>query len=392
MFAVAPNVSGAWSRRRFLRNAAVSSGLLALAVDTAPVRAAASPVILVWRPWYNFPNGTGSTAIALMHKGIEPWLAKNPGVRVTVSTMGYQGATIAALLAGTGPDVFADWVLGPYVEGNLLMDVAPYVRRDNVNLDIFPSGEMAYFSEIASFASPGALYTMPSYIHTDVYAVNEGLLDQIGLKYPQPEWTYLDWTHMWEAAAVRSATPSKNRYGGSLFWSGYDSSGGNPAPCYLHGFGGGYVDPANPLRSTLDSPGSLQCLEWVYSLIDSNAVGFNDIAAGNIVSCPRGTAGGLPYAAETYPQLGLKWNLYPSPTFPKGRFIFGPTDFYAVAAGTKYPEQAWSLMKYLCTQSYWQLWMVKIALNGPNPHHYPHLDPRVLWWRQPPRCCAPQPL
>ena len=26
------------------------------------------------------------------------------------------------------------------------------------------------------------------------------------------------------------------------------------------------------------------------------------------------------------------------------------------------------------------------------PHRYPHLDPRVLWWRQAPRCCDPQPL
>ena len=45
----------------------------------------------------------------------------------------------------------------------------------------------------------------------------------------------------------------------------------------------------------------------------------------------------------------------------------------------------------LCWPALWNF-VVKIALNGPNPHHYPHLDPRVLWWRQPPRCCAPQPL
>jgi ABC-type glycerol-3-phosphate transport system substrate-binding protein len=359
-----------WTRRRALGwgvGLTVAGSVVGGVMGAAPVAAAAAPITLVWRPWYNFPNGTGQAALALMQQGISPWLAKHPGVKVEITTLGYQGATIAAMLSGTGPDVFEDWVLPPYIENNLVYNIYPYIQQDNVNLSIFPSGEMTYFFDAAHFAPGGGsgLYCLPAYIHTLAMAVNEGILDQMGLTYPEPDWTWEQWTHLWTATTIRSKDPTKQRYGGNLYWSGYDYYGGNnPAPFYLKGFGGGYVDPNDATRSFIDQPGSIQCLEWAFNLMNEGVLGSGTFHTGHQVSTPRGTAGGLPYSASAW--QSVKWNFYAMPVWPKGRYTFAASDFYAIYAGTKRPDIAWSFLKFLCVDTAWQSFMMRLALNGPN--------------------------
>jgi ABC-type glycerol-3-phosphate transport system substrate-binding protein len=358
------------TRRGALRwgvGAAVAGSLVGSLTTALPVKAAAAPITLVWRPWYNFPNGTGQAALTLMQHGIQPWLAKNPGVKVEITTLGYQGATIAAMLAGTGPDVFEDWVLPPYIENNLVYNFYPFVQQDNVNLNIFPSGEMQYFFDAARFApgGHGGLYCLPAYIHTLAMAVNEGILDEMGLTYPEPDWTWEQWTHLWTTTTIRSKDPTKQRYGGNLYWSGYDYYGGNnPAPFYMKGFGGGYVDPNDATRSYIDQPGSIQCLEWAFNLMNEGVLGYGTFHTGHQVSAPRGTAGGLPYSAQAW--QSVKWNFYAMPVWPKGRYTFAASDFYAISAATKRPDIAWSFLKFLCVDTAWQAFMMRLALNGPN--------------------------
>ena len=346
--------------------ATVAGALVGTMATALPVQAAAAPITLVWRPWYNFPNGTGPAAISLMQRGLEPWLAKNPGVKVDITTLGYQGATVAAMLAGDGPDVFEDWVLPPYIENNLVYNIQPLVEQDNVNLSIFPSGEMGYFADAGRFAPGGGagLYCLPAYIHTLAMAVNEGILDQMGLKYPEPDWTYEQWTNLWRTTTVHSADPTKQRYGGQLYWSGYDYYGVNPAPFYMKGFGGGYVNPSNATQCYINQPGSVNCLEWAFGLLQEKVLGSNTFHTGHQVSTPRGTAGGLPYSASAW--QAVKWDFFAMPVWPQGRYTFAASDFYAIAAGTKRPDIAWSFLKFLCVETTWQAFMMRLALNGPN--------------------------
>lgn len=262
------------SRRGLLRAgaAAVAAGSLLPSLALAsPTVAAAARITLVFQPWYNFTNATTAAGIELLHQGLEPWLAQNKGVEVNVVTLGYQGTMQAAILAGTGPDVFADWVLPPYVEQGMVLDFAPYVRRDNVNLDIFAAGELAYFQQVASFAKPGALFSLPSYLHMEAPAVNLGLLDDLGLSAPEPTWTYEQWADLWRATAV--TTGKNQRWGLAGFnWDGYDYAGSSPSAYYLVGFGGGYVNPNVPTQAYLDNPGSLDCLNWIYDLMANGIV------------------------------------------------------------------------------------------------------------------------
>lgn len=332
------------------------------------LRAAANPIELVWRPWYRFPNGDSRAAVGAMYEGIAPWLRANPGVSVRLTTVGYQRETVASMLAGTGPDVFEDWVLPLYVQADLLLDLTAYMRRDGVNAGLFPPFAMNYLTTTGRDAPAGAgLFGLPAFTDTLTTVVNEGLLGDLGLALPEPDWGYAQWTDLWRAATRRSSDPSRQRYGGQLSWSGYDYSGGNPAPFYLHGFGGEYVDPQQRTRCALDAPGSVACLSWAYSLLRDGVVGgsgVRDFALGRQATALLGSGGSLPSAASSW--QSLRWDFYPMPIWPHGRMTYASSDFYGIWSGTTYPDVAWDFLRFLCVDPTWQRWMMKLALVAPN--------------------------
>jgi ABC-type glycerol-3-phosphate transport system substrate-binding protein len=322
--------------------------------------AQANPIQILWRPWYNFNQATSKTGHDLLMQGIQPWLQKNPGVQVTITYMGYQQTTVTALLAGSGPDIFADWVLPLFTSGNLLLDLSKYVKQDNVDLSIFPKLEMQLFQQ------GGGLWALPSYLHLEAPCVNLTVLDNLGLSYPEPGWTWQDWTRLWERVTNKSTDPKQRRVGGVFYWSGYDYHGGNPHAYYLKGFGGEYVDPADPTKCYLNSPGSKQCLEWCYNLLREGACGTSALSftTGQQVTQQMDTAGGLIGAAQSW--NGIKWQIYDEAIWPAGKVAYAASDFYAISAATKRPDVVWDFMKYLCVQTDWQIWMAKLSLNGPN--------------------------
>jgi len=293
-------------------------------------------------------------------QGIQPWLAQNKGVNVTITYMGYQQGTVAAMLAGTGPDVFADWVLPLYLGQNLLLDLSKYVQRDNVDLTIFPSRDMEVFQQA------GGLWALPSYLHLQAPSVNLGILDQLALSYPDPSWTYADWTKLMTTATKKSSDPKQQRLGGWFYWSGYDYWGNAPHAYYLAGFGGEYVDPNDNTKAYLTNSGTEQCLSWIYGLLAEGVCGTGGLnfQTGNQVVTWMDTAGGLINAAQNFG--GVKWQIYDEMVFPKGKVSYAASDFYAINAGTKNPDIAWEFMKYLTVQTDWQKWMVHLAMNGPN--------------------------
>ncbi len=364
------------SRRSAVRAGALAAGAVALAgcaqgvvsgSGSAQPAAPKAKETLVWRPWYNFTNATSKAGLALMQQGIQPFLDQNPGLEVQITTMGYQMTTVAAMLAGTGPDVLEDWVLPMYTENDLVLNLNPYITRDNVDLTIYPSGQMAFFKEAGSLAQSGAgLYCLPAYLHTAVQRVNLSALDELGLAYPQPDWTHLDWTKLWESVTTKaSAAGGKARGGASLYWSGYDSYGGNPADCYWWGFGGEFVDPSNPDKSYLSSPGSIAFGEWCFPLLQAGVIrNGGSIESGQVVCEPAGTAGDMITAARS--SASIKWDFFPQPVFPVRRTSYSASDFYAISAAAKNPALCWEFLKYLCVDKEWQRFMVKLSLAGPN--------------------------
>ena len=378
---------GATTRRRTLQSAIAAAGvaasgsavLAACARTTAlPRTAAASPVSLVWLPWTNFPGGTSNTALALLKDAVAPFLTANKGVQITPTLLGGAlaengggvGSIVAAMIAGQGPDVFEHWFLAPFVEKGFLLDLGPYIKRDNLDLAVWPRAAMQWIDAVdATGPNPHGTFALPSYINTLALAINQGVPDQLGVAYPTPDWTYPQWARFWESATSPGKGSLHARTGFRWIWYAAFLSG--PPSCFLHAFGGGYVDPTDPRRAGLAVPGTEAFFEFLIPLIESGVVqplidwnnAVSDFLAGRLASMTFESAAVLTAAVSLG---GMKWDWYPVPVGPAGRFSLMSSDYVAVNAATKHPDVAYAFAKWLAWDKTFATAMMKIALRSPG--------------------------
>jgi multiple sugar transport system substrate-binding protein len=341
------------------------SSAAAVAAGPGLVARAAAPglrhgkIVLQFRAW-----GYGSGALGteqeldtFLYKYTAPWRATHPGVDIQiVPNTGGPGQVIADILAGTAPDVFHSWHPGTIFAGNYTLNLTPYVQQYNADLSVFNQ------AQLSRFQLPDGLHALPYYLGTLALAVNEGYLDQKGLSYPKPGWTWQDLEKLARAATTPSSDPSKAIYGTGFGLAGWDGPTGYlPPPAVLEGFGGAYVDPKNPARCYLDSPGSVQATEWVYSLVRARELGGgNNFPSSVIVSADSFF---LPQAATGW--RSFKWRYYDMPAFPTGPATSATSDLLAINAYTKYPDLAWDLAHWVAFEKTWQRSMIKLFLLSP---------------------------
>ncbi len=362
-----------WTRRGALTAVGAAGAVLAACGPVAAnsVSSAAAPtagsgkVLLTWRPWY----GTTSQTLPLMYQGTQSFRDKNPSIDVKPVLDAQLGGMVPGMLAGSGPDVFQDWVLPPYIASGQALDLQPYITKDNVDISVFSSSEMAFFKEVSGFSPTGTgLYFLPCYIHTQTIVVNLSVLDQGGFSYPDSAgMPWSDWAQSFQKWTQRSSDPQKAVLGGAADWEGYNDSSYNfVSPYYLAGFGGGYVDPANPTQSILGTPATVDFARQYVQLIQAGALGFpsmQDFTTGRAASAIRGSGSGLVQAALQW--KNLKWRFFPPPVFPTRRTAYSATDAYGIWSGTKHLDAAWTFFKWLTVEPEWAQFMIKLQLRGP---------------------------
>ena len=372
---------GGLSRRGLLR-----SGVAAAAMWTAagvagcsapiggpggPKRAAAgvqkTKIILGMRAWGAGSGAAGSPQAidGLLYQKTEPWRAKHKGVdiRILPNTGGPQ-AVITAILAGTGPDIYHSWHPGIiFAQPGFAADLRPYLKQYNVDISVFNKAQMDLF-----ILSDGSIRALPYYLGTKTLAVCEGMLDQLGLNYPAPGWTYKDYAALCAAVARGAA-----KGGGQPVYGGNYGLGNLGAPtaflppdCILQGFGGSYVAPGDRAKCNLDAPGAVEAVAW------ASALAWNRFTAGPGASANFGTTLAMNWAPSFFlPQAAtvwraLKWNYYPMPSFPLTGPVTGATeDLWAMNPHTKYPALAWDLLHWCAFGSPWQVAQMKMFLLSP---------------------------
>lgn len=376
------------SRREWIRRAltvlggaagwnGLRGGLTAEALAARPAPASANPVVITWQT-VGFPL----EGVYLLESTLEPLLRANPGLRVevdlSVSQNNWsQGNAIASMLAGDGPDIPYILSLDEFVAPGLLLDLAPYVRRDNIDLSTFFAAQIDFIRATGAAAGgrPDALYGLPQISMPMIMVVNLGILDQLGLRYPEPGWTYADWTRLWEAATLKPTGGRPGRAGGTLDFFGSRFGGyGLPAPYVFHGWGGEYVDAANPTRSALASPASIACGEWAYPLLWEGVIQqgdqmFGPFQKGQLVSTSW-ESDELPLAAQSL--RGLKWDFFELPRWPVRPCGYNHPAARAIWAGSKHPDEAWMVLKWIVSSPAWARMQMRTAMFAPNqPQLYP---------------------
>ena len=359
-------------RRRSLLSAGLALGGLAAAasVGGGVVRAspAASPspaspttVLLASIPFQGNGNFQG-TMQQLMDEFIaQNFTAKHRGVVVkTQAGSGANGTAtgsstlVASALAGQPtPDTLCGCCsdLPTYMAAHMLMPLDSLLKQNNVDLSNFSPGHLQALNW------NGQQMALPQYDGPEVLVYDQGALDQMGLSYPSPGWTYGEAATLWQDAST-----TKN--GKRVYGVGLDT--GDP-DWLFHGFGGRSGNAART-QALLDSAANVQAFTWLNGLLSAHVA-----TSANYSSVPTGqqvfsTAGGWDIQSIALSFRSLKWDFMGMPSFPAGApATFLNSDFDAINAFTKNPiELVWELFSFICLNAKMQYFQYKTTFITPN--------------------------
>ena len=306
---------------------------------------AGGPVVLALQAPYD---------AALLGRMIPQFQAAHPGIRVNVGISPAPGSPglAAALLTGSGPDVFWDIDPSRYLGGPLLVDLLPLARASGFALTDFGS------AILAAYRFGSGLFMLPRTVSPSAYAARTDLWNAAGLSLPQAPYTAAELASQWARLSVGARV-----IGGQLAWS-------PSATFYLNGWGAHLVDPQDATQCALGSAAAAACGQWMYQRFwaDNSAQGLQGqfpsasfvqgTLAMQVVSCA-----GLPAfaaGAEAVP-----WTLVPFPDWPQGPSTAAQTDFYAISAASPHIEAAWLLLSFISSPS-WQQAAIASRLLPPS--------------------------
>lgn len=368
------------TRRQVLRGAAVattaaaSAGVLSACGGTVAGGAPAAGSSVAPGPTagdivINFaPNWQGAawnkTAAQLNQQFIDAnYNAKNRGVYVKVNApiQGGAQAQIAAAIAGAGViDVFQDCCsdIAVLEASGYLTPLNSYLKQDNINTSIWNQRHL----QVLTYG--GELKALPAYDGPVTVFYRQDLLDQMGLSYPQPDWTYQEAQALWQSATrtVNQGGKPFHQYGVQLFNTSYDSQ----LDWWLQGWGTTKMNAAGTAVAA-DNPKGWSCLTFLQDLAKAGVAQqrstVTPMANGQCVFKQAGGWELLPAAQ----QLGnkVKWNILPNPVWPAGRSTFNNIDYYVMNRATKHPEHAWNLLKWVCAETAYQTFQMQSTLVQP---------------------------
>lgn len=329
--------------------------------------AAAAPITLVVIPWAGWAAYAGPHWGSLIQIGLNHFESQNPGVKVIAG--GAYGpapnAGAGGVLAGDGPDIWQGGMSGSYRDGTLVANLRPYLQRDNIPLSTWSPGQMHRLQ------TTNAIWGLPTYVHVDIQAVNLSKVNDLGLPYPSPDWTYEDAERYYRGTTYVTGGQRNYGYaptnsGGTPVGQGFGYEGEMAFPVH---YWGGSVHATDGMQCVIDQPSASQGIAWYQQLYwDHVAIPHTSNTSGSIQTNATFMDVGsnwVPVQATLFAH-NIEWQYIPPPAFPNGRFSFEYVDAYFMNAYTKHPEQAWTLMKFLTAESWWQRFNFKYLLRTPG--------------------------
>lgn len=241
---------------------------------------------------------------------------------------------------GAAPDVF--WVHSYHV-ADLAALKALYPLDELIAADK-QFGLDAYFAPpVREFQSEGRQVALPRETSSLVLYYNQDRFDEAGLVAPDKTWT---WATL--LAAARKLTGGE---GAVRKW-------GFHAPTY-HGYdltvvwqNEGEFLTADRKKSAVLNPRTIEAYQWIYNLMYKEKVAPTAAELGNtsVFSAFQSGRIGMMYEIRATSMVlnGVKFN-YDVAVLPQGRTRATriASSGHAIYAGTKHPQEAWELLKYL---------------------------------------------
>ena len=158
---------------------------------------------------------------------------------------------------------------------------------------------------------------------------------------------------------MRRLTQDRDHDGQIDLWGGMLDIAWERLQVHVNGWGGRFVNPADARLSMMASPQSLAAMEWIRARIWDDGVMASVLDVQNRetrhafidqkVAMVEDGSWALKDILATAPfEIGVA----PLPAGPVRRVTLATTDGFAIYAGTRHPEAAWELIKFLVSRDY----------------------------------------
>jgi multiple sugar transport system substrate-binding protein len=326
--------------------------------SAAGLTTSANRTLLTFRSYF-YPF---TTPLSLVYDWTAPFRKQNPSIEIKVLPYYPEccdvSTNVSQISAGQAPDVMDVNTPTPYMEQGGFIPLDPLIKQSDVNMSLITSGQTVTHSR------DGHLYGLPTSPGSVAYVANLGLIDHLGLAAPSSTWTYTEAAQLWQQIA--KPVSGGQRYGADFFWA-FTTRG--PNACYLHGWGGSYVDPTDATKCALSDPKSIAAGNWLFGLIQNKIAApgplpWTDFVGGNVAFRSVGNWAMVNLAEQTY-NNGIVWDLFPFPSWPEGSWTATNRDMFGIPVSSKHQKEAWEFLRWITFEPYYQQQLLRATLIAP---------------------------
>lgn len=274
----------------------------------------------------------------------------NPDIRVfyTPDPENLEDKMLSDMQAGTASDVFQGCCtfFPVWAQKGYTLDLRPYVAAD-LDRETIRDWDPAQYN--AFFAADGRQYGLPKYHGALALFYNKDHFDRFKVDYPDQSWDYDDY-----AAAMKRLTHDLDGDGKLDLWGSMMDISWDRIQVHVNAWGGHLVDPQNSARSLMAEPAALEAVEWIRARIWDDHTMACALDVRNMTITQAFTAGRLAMVEDGSWSLRsildsakFRLGLAPLPRGPARRATLATTDGFGIYAGTRYPDAAWRLLKFL---------------------------------------------
>jgi len=342
------------SRREFLRRAGMAAAGAALASCNAPTARPATrsaQVQLVYQDWRTdwFPP--------MARDMLEQFHGMHPNIRVFYAldppSETFEEKTLADFQAGAAADVFQGCcsTFPVWAQKGYALDLRPYVKAD-LDQATIEDWDPAQYK--AFFTRDGKQYGLPKYHGALALYYNKDLFDQYKVDYPNDSWTHDDYL-----AAMKRLTHDRDGDGKLDVWGSLMDVSWERIQVHVNAWGGHLVDPNDPTQCLMAEPPALQAMEWLRARMWEDKVLATPLdvqkmstreafVAERVAMVEDGSWSLKAILSAAHFRVGVA----PFPAGPARRATLATTDGFGIYAGTKHPDAAWELIKFLVSKDY----------------------------------------
>ncbi len=341
------------NRRSFLKVSGIAAAGAALSscsrVPSEPEPASTSEVQLVYQDWRTewFPG--------MAQEMLDQFHAAQPNIKVfyVPDPQDVEESLLVDMQAGTAPDVFAACcAFFPILaQHGHTLDLRPYTTADLDQATIADWDSAQYRS---FFTPAGAQYGLPKYHGALALYYNKDLFDAYRVPYPDGSWDHDSYLE-----AMLRLTHDRDGDGAIDLWGSMLDISWERLQVHVNGWGGHFVDPEDPTRLRMCDPETLAALEWIRARmwddhamatpLDVQKLGTRDAFITGRVAMVEDGSWAL---KDILTQARFRVGVAAFPAGPVRRVTLATTDGFGIFRGTRHPEAAWELVKFLISKDY----------------------------------------